>query len=108
MQERYWILNDDREVVKVADVLTWGRFYENGAMCNVGDEYIAGARISTKFIGIDHQFGDGPPLLFETMIFGGAEDQWQERCSTWEQAEAMHAQAVKLAGLEPSEPQLGQ
>lgn len=46
---------------------------------------------------------DGPPIVFETMIFGGANDEYQERCSTWEEAEAMHKRACKLAeaGAEP-------
>jgi hypothetical protein len=31
--------------------------------------------ISTVFLGLDHRhFGDGPPLLFETMVFGGSRD----------------------------------
>ena len=31
--------------------------------------------ISTVFLGIDHNFNlEGPPLLFETMIFGGIKD----------------------------------
>jgi hypothetical protein len=54
-------------------------------------------RISTVFLGIDHQMEDhGPPLLFETMVFGGKHDQFQERCSTWDEAEAMHARAVAM------------
>src|SRR5258706_13563526 len=28
-------------------------------------------RVSTVFLGFDRSFGQGPPLLFETMIFGG-------------------------------------
>jgi len=28
-------------------------------------------RISTVWIGLNHQFGSGPPLIFETMVFGG-------------------------------------
>jgi len=40
----------------------------------------------------------GPPLLFETMIFNGPDDgEYQERCSTWEEAEAMHERAVHVA-----------
>ncbi len=46
--------------------------------------------ISTVFLAIDHSFGDGPPLLFETMVFGGELDQSQERYSTWDEAEAGH------------------
>lgn len=68
-----------------------------------GDRQVAleernGIKTSTVFLGIDHQFfGDGPPLLFETMIFGGLHDQWQERCSTWEEAESLHKHAVSIA-----------
>ncbi len=49
------------------------------------DETIIGqARVSTVFIGLDHRFsGEGPPVLFETMIFGGKLDEFQNRCCTW-------------------------
>ncbi len=31
--------------------------------------------VSTVWLGLDHQFGlDGPPLIFETMVFGGISD----------------------------------
>ena len=52
-------------------------------------------KVSTVFLGLDHRFGDGPPLLFETMIFGGVfdEDTWQY--STWEEAEIGHRKAIK-------------
>jgi len=57
--------------------------------------------VSTVFLGIDHNWGGGPPLIFETMIFNqGPEserpwhEEYQERYSTWEQAEAGHARAV--------------
>lgn len=35
--------------------------------------------VSTVFLGIDHQYNNGPPILFETLIFGGEynEDQWR-------------------------------
>lgn len=56
-------------------------------------------RVSTVFLGIDHNFSDtGEPLLFETMVFGG-ESEEQIRYSTWEQAEAGHREVVeKLRG----------
>lgn len=31
--------------------------------------------ISTVWLGIDHAFGEGPPVLFETMVF--ATDAWE-------------------------------
>jgi hypothetical protein len=52
--------------------------------------------ISTVFIGLDHQFGDGPPLIFETMVFGGTRDGDMVRCTTWEQAEDNHATAIEF------------
>ncbi len=52
--------------------------------------------ISTVFLGLDHRFGEGPPLLFETMVFGGKHHQEIDRYSTWDEAEKGHAKFVKL------------
>ena len=59
-----------------------------------------GTRVSTVFLGLDHNyFGDGPPLIFETMAFPpeGYDDLLCERCSTWEEAEVQHVRAVMEA-----------
>lgn len=53
--------------------------------------------VRTVFVGLDHSFGGGPPLVFESMIFGGPLDQEQSRCSTWEGAEEMHERMVEKA-----------
>lgn len=62
-----------------------------------------GARVSTVFLGLDHNFGSGgPPILWETMIFNvETEDgyQFQERYSTREEAIAGHAAAVEYARI---------
>ena len=55
-------------------------------------------KISTVFLGMDHNYlHQGSPLLFETMTFGGIENDQSIclRCSTWEEAEAQH-EKVKL------------
>jgi hypothetical protein len=58
----------------------------------------SGVRISTVFLGIDHNhLRQGPPILFETMIFGGPYDQYMDRYCTWAEAEAGHARAVYKA-----------
>lgn len=62
---------------------------------NIGD-----VEISTVLLVINHQFGDGPPLIFETMIFGGELDGETYRYSTKALAEAGHAHAVNLVSLE--------
>jgi hypothetical protein len=47
--------------------------------------------VSTIFLGSDHNFSDeGPPLLFETMVFDGNEDDYQTRQTTWDEAIAEH------------------
>ncbi len=52
--------------------------------------------VSTVFLTLDHNFYDGPPLLFETMVFGGPHDEFQVRCSTWEQAEIQHKSVCRM------------
>ncbi|HEY4383371.1 MAG TPA: hypothetical protein VGN34_02695 [Ktedonobacteraceae bacterium] len=53
--------------------------------------------VSTVFIGLDHNFRGGDPLLFETMIFNDREDLHCNRYHTWGEAEAGHAEAVEWA-----------
>lgn len=44
------------------------------------------SRISTVFLQVNHAFGDGPPILFETMVFGGPLDGLQDRYATVQEA----------------------
>ena len=54
--------------------------------------------VSTIFLGLNHNYEpDGPPLLFETMIFGGKHDNYCQRYSTKKDALIGHKKAVKLA-----------
>jgi hypothetical protein len=101
MSDKY-ILIDRKAVPATTD--EWARFFENMDARTVAKSAVNGANVSTVFLGLDHRFGDeGPPLIFETMIFGGPYDQYQDRCSTWEEAEEMHRIACVLAeaGHEP-------
>ena len=57
---------------------------------------IGEVEILTVFLGLDHNYlRRGPPILFETTIFGGRLDRSRNRCATWDEAEAMHAEAVR-------------
>ncbi len=58
-----------------------------------------GPRVSTVRLPFDHSWGDGPPQLFETMVFGGAHDEWQERYATAEVAQAGHRRVVWMVRL---------
>jgi hypothetical protein len=53
-----------------------------------------GCEVSTVFLGLDHRFGDGPPIVFETMVFGGPFDQDCDRYESWDEAVAGHARIV--------------
>lgn len=88
---------DGKKIVP-CDLMTWAKWFEK-ANRHVARTVEGEVKVSTVFLGIDHAFGDGPPLLFETMIFGGQHNQYQERCSTWEEAEAMHKAACEQAGV---------
>jgi hypothetical protein len=73
------------------DLLTWARWFEDGEKRRVAHDVVGLVSVSTVFLGIDHQFGNGPPLLFETMTFGPSDDgQEQHRYSTWDEAVAGH------------------
>ena len=84
-------------------MMEWGRQGEDRGPPDpwrVDETMVGHLRVSTVFLGLDHQWHpDGPPLLFETMIFDGSEDEYQERCSTWDEAVQMHAEAVAAARL---------
>jgi hypothetical protein len=58
-------------------------------------------RVSTIFLPLDHSWEPGPPILFETMIFGGALDQEQWRYCTWDEAAAGHRHAVRMTLVAP-------
>jgi len=75
------------------DVLKWARWFESADRVVFQTE-IPGGLVSTVFLGLDHQFWKGPPLLFETMTFMDGESVDCRRCSTWLEAEALHKEVV--------------
>lgn len=90
-----WYILVDREPIPVADREWYLWRSEDFARCIVAKTKIDDAvEVSTVFLGLDHNYGDGPPILFETMIFGGPHDHWQDRYHTWTQAVAGHDQVV--------------
>jgi hypothetical protein len=81
-----------RTPVVEPDLDTWAQWLET-ADRKVADDFDerTGIRISTVFLGLDHNHSQqGPPLLFETMVFGGLLDGETERYATWEDAERGH------------------
>lgn len=90
---RHYILDHNKEPIE-ADLMTWARWFET-ANRTVKATDIGEVRISTVFLGLDHSFSEtGPPILYETMVFGGPLDEFQWRYSSREAALAGHARAV--------------
>ena len=61
------------------------------------------ARVSTVFIGLDHSFGRGDPIVFETMVFGGPLNGDMDRYATYSDAERGHKEMltkVKIAAAQ--------
>jgi hypothetical protein len=82
-----------REIVPCSDVLSWADWYERADRKVACAHFRDGSRVSTVFLGLDHNFtGKGPPILFETKVFGGALDDETTRASTWEEAARQHAE----------------
>lgn len=94
MNEHYIL--EGREAVP-CDMMTWATWLQNSRDDRiVGRDTIGASRVSTVFLGLNHRFDrGGPPLIFETLVFGGPLDQEMDRYSTYAEAEAGHAAMCK-------------
>lgn len=66
----------------------------------IRQQHVDDVYISTVFLGLDHGFGGKNPVLWETMIFGGEHDQYQERYISYQDALEGHYIAVQLVKKE--------
>lgn len=95
---------DEHGNPKPADILEWAQWFEHTDR-HVGSTVIArGVHVSTVYLGIDHGYPflhdpDGPykPVLWETMIFGGRMDGYQDRYTSLQAAKEGHERAVAEA-----------
>jgi len=94
----WYVLDENKKPVKVG-LLEGAKAMEKSRSVAQTDVDNGEISVSTVFLGLDHSFGYGPPVLFETMIFGGPEDGYQERYTTWDEAVEGHKKAVKIASL---------
>jgi len=78
----------------------WAMWYEaahEDGSISLAHDTIGEASVSTVFLGLDQRLGrddGGPPILFETLIFGGDNDGDGRRYSTWDEAMAGHQEYV--------------
>jgi len=86
------------EAVPVEDLMEWARWFET-ADRRVAHDKLNDCKVSTVFLGLDHNMLGERKDLFETMVFGGKLNGEQNRYSTWEEAECGHRKMVnRLTG----------
>ena len=91
---RHYILDADNHAVEV-DMMTWAMWLEDGNRRVGYTEITSQVTVSTVFVGLDHRFfGNGPPILFETLVFGSPLDGDGARYSSYDDAEVGHRMMV--------------
>lgn len=107
---RHFMLDENHKLIPIDDSnmiewMKWARWFEIEENRRVAQDYVNEIHISTIFLGFDHNFfSHGPAILFETMVFNGEYDRYQERYSTWD--EAVEGHKVTLEKVRQSEASL--
>lgn len=92
---RYILVN--KKPVREPNLLKWADWMAKENK-RIGYDKIDEILICTIFLGIDHRFGTGSPLLFETIVSHGEEySELDElvRYETWDDAVQGHERWVK-------------
>ncbi len=90
-------------VPRPVSLMEWAEWFETHErrilqdfVCKARANKTTAVRVSTVFLGLDHNFfPGGPPLIFETMVFGDELNLECDRYSTLEEAEDGHLRMVK-------------
>lgn len=101
-----YILDEYGNPVPEPDLYKWAMWLEHSHLSSgkdnriVQQDFIDGIKISTVFLGLDQNLlglrGQGPPILWETMIFGGLHDCYMARYTSREEAVLGHAEALQM------------
>ena len=104
----FYTLDEDHHLVP-ATLMEWAAYFEDFRHRRVAETETELFWVSTVFLGINHRhFGDGPPIVFETMVFERAREVielWGRlvsvrpdvegwRYASWDDAVAGHDAAV--------------
>ena len=85
----YYNLDINGEPITENNKDTWYTVFSNPKRV-VGSDIIGKSKISTVFLCLNHNFGNGAPILWETLVFGGKLNGEQDRCS------GMREDAIKM------------
>ena len=92
----WYILDDDNKPVAISGMVFNEWITANPLKKLVKQEYVNEVWVSTVFLGLDHSYVKGKPILWETMIFEGSLDVYQERYTSHEEALTGHEFAVQM------------
>jgi hypothetical protein len=93
----WYTLDNNNKPIAAASVIEAAKWLdENLERKVVKQDYIGDILVSTVFLGLDHAWNSDIPVLWETMIFGGEHDQYQERYTSHEDALEGHKTALTL------------
>ena len=93
MADKYILVNGKPSLE--SDLIKWAKWFEKADQERIIEKtQIQDVEIPTVFLGLDHQFGSGSPLLYETLVFGGILDGEMDRYSTYEGAKMGHRSMV--------------
>lgn len=93
MSDKYF-LNEDH-TYRPCSLTEWSEQVETMNR-RVARNEIDGHLVSTVWLGLDHSFDGGLPLLLETMVFNKeGKDIYCDRYTTWEEAEEGHKKAIE-------------
>jgi len=99
----HYRLDAEMNAVPTTSIGEWAEWFESADKERMlASTSFAGHLVSTVFVGIDQSWGEGPPLLWETMVFR-LEDDGEicaadldcDRYTTFEEAEAGHEAMVR-------------
>ena len=89
-------LDANGDPIECTDMAEFAQLFESKTARRLNSTEKNGVLVSTVFLGIDHSFGNGEPLLFETKIFGGDYDESIYRYTTRAEAEAGHKRVCEM------------
>src|SRR5262249_10211352 len=111
-----YILNDDGEPVPCDDLEIWGPWFERASRDGTrivkqdfAEEQNTRVGWSTVFLGLDHSHGrPGPPILWESLIFGtsldGEMDRYTSRAAALRGHDRMLARVREVYDVERQQP----
>lgn len=101
----YYTLDENQQPVPCGSVMDYFRWHESmpessnwyakktGAGFSIARTKVGERDVSTVYLGMDHGFDGGPPILWETMVFPGGEKC--ERYATHQEAVHGHDQICR-------------